>query len=176
MSTVDKKFADRIIANNGFYSESNKAEYEVAGYRGGDNSRCVRLVEYTNAWGNKAYGATFEHETPERQKRYLQANEYIRDPLVIWSYEEPRENAKAVDAKQVTPEQTGVRSLPVKEHMAQTVEVGKMLRVMVNQDGVFLDFGNAIVHVDSIGPQSPMSIIRRNLNKWCEEVKKLAAK
>lgn len=99
MSTVDKKFAERIIKNNGFYSESDAEEYKSqGGYQGGDNPRCTRLVEYTNAWGNKAYGASFEHESPEAQRRYMEESDFVRNPLVIWTYT-PMEPARIPEIK-----------------------------------------------------------------------------
>ena len=82
MTTVDRDFAEKIIRYNGFVCEEDKKDYEAhGGYNGGDNPRAVRIVEYTNAWGNRAYGITFENETPERQKRYLVTSDYIRDPV-----------------------------------------------------------------------------------------------
>jgi len=40
-----------------------------------------RIVEYTNAWGNKAWGVTFGNEDPNA---YLVDSPYIKNPRIIW--------------------------------------------------------------------------------------------
>lgn len=78
MATVDRVFAENIIRHNGFYNGDSTESP--------DNPRCVRIVEYTNAWGSKAYGAVFERDLDKN--RYQKPTDYIRDPKVIWAYEE----------------------------------------------------------------------------------------
>ena len=53
MSTVDKDFADRMVKCGGVMYPDDPMEPPVN-----------RIVEYTNAWGKKAYGMTFEGKTP----------------------------------------------------------------------------------------------------------------
>jgi hypothetical protein len=70
MSTINnKKIIDELIANNGRYS---------------DDPQAVMIVEYTNAWGKMAWGVTWENEPFERQRRYLDASEYVINPKIIW--------------------------------------------------------------------------------------------
>lgn len=63
MATVDRSIVNRIIA--GEFAD--------------DNPTCI--VEYTNAWGNKAYGVTFDGN----DEKYKQATKYIIQPKVIWT-------------------------------------------------------------------------------------------
>lgn len=62
MSTVDKKIADDIIA--GKYEEDH----------------AVKIVKYTNAWGNPAYGVIFKGMSLD----HYAASPYIRDPVTYW--------------------------------------------------------------------------------------------
>lgn len=73
MATVDKDIADDIIA--GKY----------------DEDEATRIVEYTNAWGNLAYGVTFGDENPNK---YLFESEYIRNPQVYWDRPLPHGSKK----------------------------------------------------------------------------------
>lgn len=77
MATLDKEFIDNIIANNGFYDGVTTPSP--------DNPRCIKIVEYTNAWGRLSYGAVFEgeHSDPDR---YEQPTEYVVNPRVYWKY------------------------------------------------------------------------------------------
>jgi len=64
MATVNKSLADKIVANNGYYS---------------DDPRVARIIEYTNFAGQPAYGIEYGHEIG----RY-EASEFVRDPKVYW--------------------------------------------------------------------------------------------
>lgn len=67
MSTVDKEFADKIVAAKGrLYPE---------------DTPITRIVEYTNAWGELAYGITFEGRD---QDKYMRPSEFIIAPRVYW--------------------------------------------------------------------------------------------
>ena len=70
MATVDKAFADKIAAANGVLYPDVPFEPPV-----------TRVVEYTNAWGGKGYGITFEREDPDK---YLRPTEYIINPRIYW--------------------------------------------------------------------------------------------
>ncbi|HWV45754.1 MAG TPA: hypothetical protein VN039_07020 [Nitrospira sp.] len=63
MATVDKKFADRIIAGEWPEDEAQ------------------RIVKYTNAWGGESYGVTFPGDPPDK---YLIESEYIQNPTIYW--------------------------------------------------------------------------------------------
>lgn len=63
MGTVNKEIADQIVASQ--YPED----------------RARRIVEYTNAWGDLAYGVTFEDEDPAK---YLRPSQYIQNPKIYW--------------------------------------------------------------------------------------------
>ena len=76
MSTVDKNFADRLIAGKGWLNGDSDNSM-------GDNPRCIRIVEYTNAWGGQAFGAVFE--TDRDPDRYERASEFIQSPRVYWT-------------------------------------------------------------------------------------------
>lgn len=78
MATIDSKpFIDNIIQHNGYYNGDDNNEM-------GDNPRCIKIVEYTNAWGNLAWGTIFEGE--RNPNRYDVASEYIQSPKTIWEY------------------------------------------------------------------------------------------
>lgn len=64
MATVSKDFADRIKAKDGYYL---------------DDPRVMRIVEYTNAWGNPAYGIEYSRDLGK-----YHASEYVIDPKVYW--------------------------------------------------------------------------------------------
>ena len=64
MATVNKTLADKLKANNGYYS---------------DDTRVIRVVEYDNAWGGVAYGLEYEGQLG----RYA-ASEYVRNPRVYF--------------------------------------------------------------------------------------------
>ena len=77
MATIDKEFADNLAKNNGFFNGDDNNDL-------GDNPRCIKIVKYTNAWGNDAYGAVFEGELAPN--RYEEVTEYVRDPHLFWVY------------------------------------------------------------------------------------------
>lgn len=62
MATVSKEIADDIIA--GKYDEDG----------------CYKIVEYTNAWNNKSYGALFQGDHPNT---YVES-EFVRYPKIYW--------------------------------------------------------------------------------------------
>ncbi len=74
MSTFDKDFADRLKVGNGWLDGNSDNSM-------GDNPRCIRIVEYTNAWGKKAYGATFAGED---HTKYLRPSEFVINPAIYW--------------------------------------------------------------------------------------------
>ncbi len=73
MSTVDKTFADRIAAGNGWLDGDKDNSL-------GDNPRTVKIVEYDNAWGGKSYGLIFEGCDPDRYAK----SKFVRNPRVYW--------------------------------------------------------------------------------------------
>lgn len=75
MATVDKRFADLLIAGGGWIGGDSDNSL-------GDNPRCIKIVEYDNAFGGKAYGAVFEHELDTG--RYERETDYVRNPVVYW--------------------------------------------------------------------------------------------
>lgn len=70
MSTVDKEFADKMVACRGVMYPDDPFEPPV-----------IRIVEYTNAWGGKGYGLTFQGQDPNK---YMRASEYVIEPRVYW--------------------------------------------------------------------------------------------
>ena len=70
MSTIDKEFADKIAACNGVLYPDDPFEPPV-----------VRIVEYTNARGKKAYGITFEGQDEDK---YMRSTAYVQGPSVYW--------------------------------------------------------------------------------------------
>lgn len=80
MATVDKCIADDIIA--GKYPEDG----------------ATRIVEYTNAWGAKAYGVTFGTQDIET---YTRPTEFIQNPRIYWDALEERLKARGYDLDQL---------------------------------------------------------------------------
>ena len=70
MSTVDKAFADKVVAAKGVLYPGDAFEPPI-----------TRLVKYTNAWGADAYGMTFQGQDPDK---YMRASEFIIDPRIYW--------------------------------------------------------------------------------------------
>jgi hypothetical protein len=70
MSTVDKVFADKLVAANGQLYPDDPFEPPA-----------TRIVKYVNAWGKEAYGITFEGQNPEK---YMEPTEFINQPVVYW--------------------------------------------------------------------------------------------
>lgn len=65
MVTVSKYLADKLVAQNGHYS---------------DDPRVIRIVEYTNIFnGAQAYGIEYQGQLG----RYS-ASEYVRNPKIYW--------------------------------------------------------------------------------------------
>lgn len=64
MATIGKELADKIKDASGYYS---------------DDPRVMRIVEYTNSWGNLSYGIEYGHEIG----RYAES-EFVRNPRVYW--------------------------------------------------------------------------------------------
>lgn len=78
MATVEKDFADNLIKHAGYYNGNSDNTY-------GDNPRCKAIIEYTTAWGNKAYGLTMDGDRDPL--RYLRPTEFVIEPRVYWKYE-----------------------------------------------------------------------------------------
>lgn len=70
MSTVDKSFADMVVAAKGVLYPDDPFEPPI-----------TRIVKYTNAWGGEGYGVTFADQD---QDKYMRPSEYVRDPSVYW--------------------------------------------------------------------------------------------
>lgn len=73
--TVDKEFADKIVAGNGWSEPPEDPQNPEP-----DNLPVVKIVEYDNLWGGKGYGCTFEDDDPQK---YLTAPA-CRNPRVYW--------------------------------------------------------------------------------------------
>jgi len=83
MTTVDKSFADKMVACGGVMYPDDPFEPPVN-----------RIVEYTNAWGQKAYGMTFNgHQDPDK---YMRPSEYVQEPRVYWE----RTNVNSIHQRQ----------------------------------------------------------------------------
>ena len=77
MGTTDNRaFVDQLIAGNGRIDPAEAP----------DNPWCVKIVEYINMSGRKAWGMVFEGE--RAQDRYDYETEYIHNPRVIWRRKE----------------------------------------------------------------------------------------
>lgn len=83
MATVDKKFADALIAGNGLHPD--------CGEEAPDNPRAVLIVEYTNLGGKLAYGVTFA--TDRDRNRYFAPSEFVRNPRVYWEHAQDEDEA-----------------------------------------------------------------------------------
>ncbi len=70
MSTVNKEFADKVVAANGILYPDDAFEPPI-----------TRLVKYTNAWGGEAYGMTFQGQD---QDKYMRPTEYVQNPSIYW--------------------------------------------------------------------------------------------
>lgn len=73
MSTVDKSFADQMVKCHGVMFPDEQFEPPV-----------TRIVEYTNAWGGKAYGMTFRGQDNDK---YMRPSEYVISPRIYWETE-----------------------------------------------------------------------------------------
>lgn len=79
MATVDKNFADKMIALNG-----------LDGDEAPDNPPIVKIIEYDNLSGGQGYGLVFS--TDRDQGRYDRETEFIRKPRVYWTRTETTED------------------------------------------------------------------------------------
>lgn len=80
MATMDsREFVDRLIAGNGRLPEDQEDAP--------DNAPAIRIVEYTNQGGRRVYGVAFEGDF--NPYRYETETEFLRDPCVIWTREDP---------------------------------------------------------------------------------------
>ena len=70
MGTVDKRIADRIVKNNGYY-ELN--------YDGPDNPQYSEITEYDNAHGGVGYGLTVSG-----QENVYTPSEFVHNPRCYW--------------------------------------------------------------------------------------------
>ena len=76
MATFDnKETIDRMIENDGWLPECGERDAP-------DNPSAVRITEYTNAVGNKAWGVVFKGES--NIDRYQTTSEHVLDPRIIW--------------------------------------------------------------------------------------------
>ena len=70
MPTIDKKFADKIVAANGVLYPDDPFELKI-----------VKIVEYTDFGGKRVYGFIMEKQD---LKKYDTPTQYIRDPKLYW--------------------------------------------------------------------------------------------
>jgi hypothetical protein len=70
MSTVNKEFADTVVAANGVLYPDDPFEPPI-----------VRIVRYTNAWGGEGFGMTFKGQDPEK---YMRPTEFVINPVIYW--------------------------------------------------------------------------------------------
>lgn len=75
--TVDRAFAERIIAGNGFLDGDDTPAPS--------NPRVVLIVRYVNAWGREAFGCVFEGQAD----KYTESPT-VRDPQPFWWHEAPK--------------------------------------------------------------------------------------
>lgn len=73
MATVDKEFADRVVAANGVLYPDDPFELPI-----------TRIVEYKNAWGGIGYGMVFEGQD---QDKYMRPSEFIGSPRIYFQRE-----------------------------------------------------------------------------------------
>ncbi len=67
MGTVSKEIADNVVARNGYYE---------------DDPRVLRIIEYTNFAGDKAYGLEYSYNIG-----IYVASPYVINPKVYWEAE-----------------------------------------------------------------------------------------
>jgi hypothetical protein len=70
VSTVDKAFADKVVAAKGHLYPDDPFEPPI-----------TRIVEYTNAWGGQAFGMTFRGQDPDK---YMRPTEFVNNPRIYW--------------------------------------------------------------------------------------------
>ena len=69
MTTVDKTFADKLVALNGQFS---------------DDEPIIKIVEYDNNWGGQGYGLVYAG----KQDRYQHNPPFVRNPRIYWALPE----------------------------------------------------------------------------------------
>jgi len=70
MATIEHDLAMELIAKDGYYL---------------NDPRVQRIVEYTNGWGGKSYGVTWQGENRDRYRE----SEFVIKPRVIWDDQWP---------------------------------------------------------------------------------------
>lgn len=71
MATITNiKIVNRLIAGNGRIDQEDSP----------DNPWCIKIVEYTNAWGDTAYGLIFEDEDLNKYT----ASKFVNSPKTLW--------------------------------------------------------------------------------------------
>jgi hypothetical protein len=78
MATVTKDFADKLIAGNGWLADTDRDAP--------DNPPAVRITEYTDMGGKKAYGVVFQGG--RNLDKYQHHSDYIRTPKIYWDRSE----------------------------------------------------------------------------------------
>lgn len=71
----DKAIIDRLITNNGHYEENWRTDP-------GADPPVLRITEYTNAWGNTAWGVCYPTDTIDRYA----PSEYVRNPKILFEH------------------------------------------------------------------------------------------
>lgn len=78
----DKTFVDQIIAGDGWSTLPTHIGFDPKNPKTwyGDDFPVVKVVEYTNAWGNRVWGCVFYGNDLNQYRE----SEYVRDPKTIW--------------------------------------------------------------------------------------------
>jgi hypothetical protein len=76
MPTVNKFIADKIIANNGYFTP-------ISEYEGPDNPQYSEITEYDNMAGEPAYGLTVSGVP-----NVYTSSKYVRNPRCYWKLKE----------------------------------------------------------------------------------------
>ena len=70
MATIDsKEVVDEIIAGDGYYLADLS-----------DDSRVVKIVRYTNAWGGISFGLIWEGQPLDLYRE----TQFVRNPTTLW--------------------------------------------------------------------------------------------
>lgn len=69
MPTIGREIAEKIIANDGYYSNDPRVKY---------------VITYTNVWGDQAWAIS--HSDPHE----YYPSQYVRNPKILWSYKNGR--------------------------------------------------------------------------------------
>jgi hypothetical protein len=78
-SFSDEAIVKDIIAGNGRMTDDQE--------EAPDNPRAIKIVEYKSPEGATNWGIVFENEHPAYYHKYDTETEYVRDPVVIWTYQ-----------------------------------------------------------------------------------------